>query len=143
MGDPHHLAELQLAIMHILWDRKEATVAEVRDCLAPSRPLAHTTVATMLTKMERNGQVAHRNVGRTLLYTPAIRRDVVRKSMLSDLARRLFHNDLTGLMTHLLDGCEVTPDELNRLRELIESKETEVGDSPADSLKDPERKETR
>lgn len=143
MGDPHHLAELQLAIMHILWDRKEATVAEVRDDLEPARPLAHTTIATMLTKMERNGQVAHRNVDRKLLYKPAIQRDVVRRSMLSDMAQRLFHNDLTGLMTHLLDGCEVSPDELNRLRELIESKEMEVGDSEADSSKDPPQKETR
>ena len=31
MATKHHLAELQLAIMHVLWDLKEATVAEVRE----------------------------------------------------------------------------------------------------------------
>ena len=129
MGDPYHLAELQLAIMHVLWDQKEATVGEVRDALEPDRSLAYTTVATMLTKMERNGQVVRRNVGRTLLYKPAIRRDSVRRSMVSDLAQRLFQNDLTGLVAHLLDGARVSHEELNRLRELIDSKEKEFGKS--------------
>ena len=35
MSRKHHLAELQMAIMQVLWDRGEATVAEVRESLAP------------------------------------------------------------------------------------------------------------
>lgn len=123
MNDPHHLASLQLAIMHILWERKHATVAEVREALLERRPLAYTTVATMLSKMEQNGQVTHRNVGRVLVYRPAIRRDQVNRSMVSDLAERLFLGDVTEMVTHLLDGCDVSPDELSRLRSLIRQKE--------------------
>ncbi len=52
MRQKNHLAELQLAIMQVLWDRQEATVAEVREALNGERPLAHTTIVTMLTKME-------------------------------------------------------------------------------------------
>ena len=128
MSDKHHLAALQLAIMHVLWDLKEATVGDVRESLDKDqeRSLAYTTVATMLTKMERNGQVAHRNQGRVLIYRAAIQRETVHRSMVSDLADRLFQGDVTAMVTQLLDGCEVSPDELARLRALVRRKEQEI-----------------
>ena len=36
MARKHQLAELQLAIMQVLWRRSEATVSEVRQALAPA-----------------------------------------------------------------------------------------------------------
>ena len=48
----HTLGELQHAIMQVLWERDEATVAEVLEALHPDRGLAPTTIATMLRKME-------------------------------------------------------------------------------------------
>ncbi|MCA9032852.1 MAG: BlaI/MecI/CopY family transcriptional regulator, partial [Planctomycetaceae bacterium] len=85
MSRRHHLAELQLAIMQVLWDRGESTVSDVRDALNASRPLAYTTVGTMLSKMEANGQVAHRSDGRVNIYYPLLERDEVNRSMLTDL----------------------------------------------------------
>jgi predicted transcriptional regulator len=81
----------------------------------------------MLTKMEQNGQVTYRRVGRMLVYRAAIRRDTVRKSMVTDLADRLFLGDLTEMVSHLLDGCEVSTAELARLKSLIRDKEAEIG----------------
>jgi predicted transcriptional regulator len=37
MSKRHQLAELQLAIMQVLWDKGEAAVSEVRDALQPQR----------------------------------------------------------------------------------------------------------
>ena len=45
------LSELQLAVMRVLWRRREATTAEVVADLAAERGLAHTTVATLLTRL--------------------------------------------------------------------------------------------
>jgi predicted transcriptional regulator len=123
----HQLATLQLAIMQVLWDRGEATVADVREALQKSRPLAHTTIGTMLVKMERNGQVRHRTEGRVNVYRAAVGREKVRRSMLADLAARLFAGDLTEMVSHLLESRDVTPDELSRLKELIREKEGRHG----------------
>ena len=128
MSRKHHLAELQMAIMQVLWDRGEATVAEVRESLAPNRDLAYTTVGTMLTKMENNGQVAHRSTGRVNVYRAAIGPDQVKQSMVSDLASRLFEGNVTDLVCHLLDGCEVSRGELAELKKLIRQKERELKD---------------
>jgi predicted transcriptional regulator len=124
----HHLAELQLAIMHVLWDRREATVSEVRVALKPERSLAHTTVGTMLAKMEEKGHVKHRSDGRVNVYRAAIRQDQVRKSMVTDLADRLFQGDVTQMVCHLLDSREITPENLAELRKLIRHKEQELSD---------------
>jgi len=119
----HKLAALQLAIIQVLWERGEATVAEVREALQETRPLAHTTVGTMLAKMERNGQVRHRSEGRVNIYRAAVQREKVRRSMLADLTARLFGGDLAEMVSHLLDSREVSADELARLKQLIRDKE--------------------
>lgn len=122
------LAELQLAIMQVLWEQNEATVAEVRKALKPDRNLAHTTVGTMLTKLEASGYVDHRVEGRQNVYRPLLEQVQVSRSMVTDLAERLFRGDVADLMCHLLDGCEVTSEELSRLTQLIQDKERELKD---------------
>lgn len=126
MSRKHQLASLQLAIMRILWDRESATVAEVREILAgEGRELAYTTVATMLAKMERKGQVGHRAGAKAFVYYPAMKQEQVSRSMVADLADRLFGGDVTLMVSHLLDGCEVSAEELTRLKALIRKKEQE------------------
>ena len=58
------LADLQYAIMRVLWSEGEASVARVQEALGPDRARALTTIATMLAKMEKKGVVAHRSSGR-------------------------------------------------------------------------------
>jgi predicted transcriptional regulator len=128
MSKKHHLADLQMAIMQVLWERGEATVGEVRDALALSRPLAYTTVGTMLAKMERNGQVTHRVDGRANIYRPLVKKEQVSRSMTGDLLKRLFGGDVADMVCHLLDECDVSPDELARLKRLIRQKEQELKD---------------
>lgn len=120
----HHLAPLQLEIMQILWQRDEATVAEVHQALTDDRSLAYTTISTMLTKMEKNGQVRikERRAGRVIVYAPVLQEADVSKSMIGDLASRLFRDDLTELMHHLLDERDVSRDELERLEALIQER---------------------
>jgi len=119
----HHLADLQLAIMQVIWKRGEATVAEVQQDLAPRRDLAYTTVATMLKKMEHKGVVAHRANGRTFVYRPLIHRNQVRGSMVGDLVERLFAGDAAELVCHLLEADQIEPAELARVKALIDRKE--------------------
>jgi len=112
--------------MQVLWERGEASVADVQAALKPERDLAYTTVGTMLAKMEVNDQVDHRSEGRSNIYRPLIQRNEVSQTMVTDLADRLFSGDVSQLMCSLLDGCEVSTDELARLKKLIRDKEKEL-----------------
>ncbi|HEV8581229.1 MAG TPA: BlaI/MecI/CopY family transcriptional regulator [Thermoanaerobaculia bacterium] len=127
METSHHLGDLQLAIMRVLWNRGEATVAEVHDTLEPERGLALTTIATMLTKMEKKGVVDHRADGRRFIFRPLVSESQVRRSMVADLTSQLFRGDVTALVNHLLSEHEIDARELAQLRELISARGKKEG----------------
>jgi BlaI family transcriptional regulator, penicillinase repressor len=117
------LGDLQHAIMAILWERGEATVADVHDALHASRRLAPTTIATMLRKMEEKGVVAHRVDGRQFVYHPVVSQVAVRRSMVRELVERLFGGDPSALVAHLVSEHEVDADELDELRRRLDAPE--------------------
>jgi len=119
----HRLGNLQLAIMQILWEQEEATVAEVHGTLLAERGLALTTIATMLRKLEDRKLVTHRTEGRQYVYRPLVTELEVRRSMVGDLMERLFEGDLSELVSHLLDHNEVDSQELKQLKKLIAARE--------------------
>jgi BlaI family penicillinase repressor len=123
----HHLGDLQLAIMRVLWSHGEATVADVHETLEPERGLALTTIATMLTKMEKKGVVDHRAEGRRFIYRPLVSEGQVRRTMVSDLTSQLFRGDVTALVNHLLSEHDIDSEELAQLREMIASRERKEG----------------
>ncbi len=127
MSESHQLSELQLDVMRVLWDAGEAKVAEVRQALAKERGLALTTVATLLSRLEKRKLVAHRLEGRQFVYQATVSQEDVRVSMVSDLAERLFQGDLTAIVSHLLTDKEITKGDLSRVKALIEAKEEELG----------------
>ena len=119
----HTLGELQHAIMRILWQQSEATVAEVHEALREERGLAPTTIATMLRKMEDKGVVDHHVEGRHFIYRPIVSEDEVRSSMVGELLDRLFAGDPAALVSHLVADREMDDKEMDRLRALLEAAE--------------------
>ena len=119
------LGELQHAIMKVLWERSEATVAEVHEALYDARGLAPTTIATMLRKMEHKGVVNHRVEDRHFVYRPAVTEDEVRSSMVGELVDRLFAGDPAALVSHLVADRDIDEAEIERLRDLLERAEHE------------------
>ncbi len=120
MERPKQLSELQLAILRVLWREDEATVARVQELLrAEGRDLAHTSVATMLSRLETRGAVGRRTEGRQLVYRPLVEERDVKRSMVSALTERLFAGDPTALVHHLIDEGAIDADELARLRKLL------------------------
>lgn len=123
MPDRHQLTELQLAILRILWDKGEATVQDTWEALHAERGLAQTTIATMLSRLERRGVVTRRAQARQYHYKAAVTEQDVQHAMVGELTDRLFGGDVTALVRHLLSGSEVSPGDLAKIRAMIERAE--------------------
>jgi predicted transcriptional regulator len=123
MPDAPHLTDLQSAIMRVLWDRGEATVADIHAALQPERGLALTTIATLLSRLEKRGIVKHRTQSRQYVYYPKVSERDVRRTMVADLSERLFDGDVAELVSHLLNAREMSPGDLERVKDLIASHE--------------------
>jgi predicted transcriptional regulator len=123
------LDDLQIAIMKVLWELKEATVVQVKDALKEEdRELAPTTIGTILSRLEKKGVVKHRSEGRLYIYRPIITEEETKSSMVSILINQLFQGDSTSLVNHLLKESEFDKDELQKLKELIKKSDQKKGD---------------
>ena len=127
MSEPQRLGNLQHAILRVLWSEGEASVAQITEALREERDLALTTIATMLTKMEKRGLVSHKSEGRQFLYKARVSERSVQRSMVSDLTTRLFGGDVTALVSHLLEEQEIDAGELDRLKALIAERGSGAG----------------
>ena len=129
MPERHELTELQLAIIRLLWDRGEATVAELWEALYEERGLAQTTVATLVTRLQRRGVVARRTRDRQFVYRATITESDVQHSMVSELTERLFAGDPAALVNHLISASDMSPGDLARVKQMIESAQAPKGET--------------
>jgi len=110
------LSELQITLMRVLWRRGEVSTADVAAELAEERGLKHTTVATLLTRLEKRGVVAQRREGRQLFYRAVAGEAQVKRSMVADLIGALFDGDARELVAHLVQESEIEPGDLAKVR---------------------------
>jgi BlaI family penicillinase repressor len=118
-SDHFRLGDLQLRILKELWACGEASVAEVHATVGSERSLAHTTIATMLRKMEERGLVGHREEGRTFIYRASVRAEDVNHSAAQHFMERLFEGSLASAVSHLLRTRDVSREELEELGRMI------------------------
>jgi predicted transcriptional regulator len=79
------LGELEAVIMDRLWEwRKPALVREVVDDLRGERPLAYTTVMTVMENLHRKGWLRRQRDGRAWRYEPAGSRSGYTAALMSD-----------------------------------------------------------
>jgi BlaI family transcriptional regulator, penicillinase repressor len=110
--------ERELDVMDILWRDGSGTVSEVKERLEDD--LAYTTVLTILRTLEQKGYVGHEAEGRAYRYHPLVGKEEARESHLERLTRKLFGGSRELLMTRLVSEGDLTRDELERLRALLD-----------------------
>ena len=119
MTETHALTELQLAILQVLWEDGEATTQAIHARLTEERGLALTTVATILSRLEKRGVLAHRKEGRQYVFRPLVTRPEVRRSKIRELMETLFEGDAAALVHHLVRSEETAPEDLARIKAMI------------------------
>lgn len=95
------LPPLELECMNALWALGQATVQEIRDRLFPNRPLAYTTVMTVMDRLARKGVVAREKRSRAHLYRASIPEELVRDRAIIRLVENFFQGSREGLRRYL------------------------------------------
>lgn len=116
------LAELELELMKVIWDKGKATVQEVKDALKHKRPLAYTTILTMLRILEKKKFLKHKKAGRAYVYYPAVSEMQARRSLVRDLINRVFRGSTELLLVSILEEEKIKPEELEKLKEMVMKK---------------------
>lgn len=120
MKELHQLTDLQLTIMDVIWRRREATVVDVHDAIAERTGLARKTVGTLISRLEQQGLLAHREDGREYVYRAMVSRNEVGRATVQNVVARLFGGDVPAFVSHALSANEVQPGDLKRVREMLD-----------------------
>ncbi|HEX6812142.1 MAG TPA: BlaI/MecI/CopY family transcriptional regulator [Planctomycetota bacterium] len=122
--------ERELQILRVLWERGEATVRQVHDALR-DLGIVQNTVQAFLRTMTEKGLVAFRRKDRTFIYRPLVGASQTRRGLLDGVLRRAFDGALDQLVENAVALRAPTPQELDRLRQLIAELEARPQGTPA------------
>lgn len=134
------VTDRELEIMKVLWARGRASVREVQEDLnRSSGPVAYSTVQTLLNIMEdKKGLVRHVVEGRTFIYHPKKTSEWTIRELTRKFVDRVFDGALDRVMVALLDSKPPTPEDLDRLRAMIDEARLRTPTADGDSETAPE-----
>ncbi len=112
--------EAELEILQVLWERGACTVRDVHEVLHRRDGTGYTTALKLLQIMHAKGLVVRDDSQRAHVYRAALAKEKVQRSLLSDLAERLFDNSTSRLALEALGNARLSRRDLERLRELLQ-----------------------
>ena len=92
---------LELLCLKALWSLREGNVKDVQHVVARTRPLAYTTIMTVLDRLVRKGRLTRQKKGRAFLYTPATSENAMRELAVRELVDSFFDGSPDKLIEFL------------------------------------------
>lgn len=112
------LTPLELEIMKVLWERGASTVQEAQSAMG--RPLAYTTVQTVLNLLQDKGKVERQLEGKAYRYSPTVTQSRETGRAVRDILDRFFSGSAESLVQNLIDNRQITPARLAAIRRRLE-----------------------
>jgi BlaI family transcriptional regulator, penicillinase repressor len=117
------LSEAQMEIMNVVWNRGEATVADVWKALCSQRKVARSTVLTMLMRLQEKGWLTCDEDGHAFRYRASVPREATLGEMVRRLVDTAFGGSAEGLVMALLHDRGVSKAEAKRIKKMIDRAE--------------------
>lgn len=83
-GERAPAGELTRRVMEVMWRCEECTVREVHEELSSERPIAYTTVMTVMSRLARQGMLTREMRSSTGVYRASTTRDEAMAAQLAD-----------------------------------------------------------
>jgi BlaI family transcriptional regulator, penicillinase repressor len=113
------LSRLELTIMEALWQLGASSVREVQESLPEKGRPAHTTVQTMLTRLEAKGAVRRtKKISNAHIYEAVISRSAAQHWLVNELLG-FFGGRAAPLMSHLIESGQLTLDDIEEARKVL------------------------
>jgi BlaI family transcriptional regulator, penicillinase repressor len=117
------LTRQELQIMKVVWALNNATVKEVCDAMSQTKTVAYTTILTLMGILEEKGALVHTRSGRAFVYSPLLSRQQATRNQVRDVINRFFGGKPEVLIEDVLENETIAPDQLEALRNLVESRQ--------------------
>lgn len=115
------LGELELEVMRVVWARPTVTVRDVLDTLSATRPLAYTTVMTVMSRLVDKGLLATEKQGKTYLYRAAQTAEEFKAQAVGRVVQSLLANfgGEMAISQFVEQLSAIDPDQLQQLAAMV------------------------
>ena len=113
-----HLSRRERQIMDVVYQRGEATAAEVLEALPD--PPSYSAVRALLRVLEGKGHVRHRRQGPRYVFLPTVSRETARRSALARVVQTFFDGSNQAAVAALIDQSSLSRADLDRLEHLTD-----------------------
>ena len=110
------LTPLETLIMNALWDESPAAVKQVQGRLKSVKPMAYSTVLTMMRILRDKGFLVSERQGKADLYRPVVSRDDAGRRSLGEVIDSFFSGSAEALVSQLLDSRSLSDEALKAIR---------------------------
>jgi BlaI family penicillinase repressor len=114
------LPDAELDVLSCLWKHGELTARAVRERLTTSRPMTHSAVSTLLTRLLEKGMVIRKKQGRSFVYRAVKKAQRAGRRVVSDTLNRVFGGNPAAVVSSLFETRPPTADELDQLQNLVD-----------------------
>jgi BlaI family penicillinase repressor len=111
----------ELEILKVLWTSGAAPLRDVCAALRRQRPVASTTVATMLQIMRKKGLVKRTRGTRGFLWAAKVTQEAATSRLLQKLLDHVFDGSAQRLVAHLLDEGTLSDQDCREIRHLLKT----------------------
>jgi predicted transcriptional regulator len=115
------LGELEAPVMEFLWEHGPATVREVADAIGARRPVAYTTVMTVMVRLTEKGLLRRTGDRRRFVYAPAMDREAFLRRLSGRIIEDLVADFGEVAIAQFVDTIQrLAPERLAALKALAE-----------------------
>lgn len=115
--------EKELAILKILWSRGPSTVRQINDAVSEQQKTGYTTTLKLMQIMTEKGLLTRDDEPFKHVYKPAVSEEKTEKQIVADMLDKVFAGSAEKLVMRALDAKHVSPEELQKIRQLLDKME--------------------
>ena len=119
-ADSRKATDAELDILNILWRNGPSTVRDVHTTLRTLREIRYTTTLKALLVMAEKRLVRRDETTRAHVYEAIPDQAETQKELVCDLVNKVFNGSAVGLMAGALSAKKASPEELDKLRQLLD-----------------------
>lgn len=113
------LTEVELELMNIIWSLNKVTVKDVASHLSKERPLAYTTVATVLKVLEQKGFLECKKNSYAHVFLPLVTKSDYESVCIDHMLSNVFDGEPVALVQRLLTAKKLQHDDIQAIKEAL------------------------
>lgn len=116
------ITEAEYEIMKVVWKKAPVSTNEITEFLVKTTAWSPKTIQTLIKRLVNKGALTYEKEGRVFVYTPLVREDEYLDYENSTFLNRYYDGNLTSMVTNFLEKERLSPDEIQKLKDLLNRK---------------------